>query len=133
MGAVGAGDSALFLSLESVEASTPDEQVVLLNHQFKSNDVESDSITGQIQNIGNDSVETVKVFASTYDMHGEIIEADAINATVGNLNPGQKSSFNLTAPKDKFGDFYDYDMSIQWLDSEGQGHTVTGVKTYSGD
>jgi hypothetical protein len=68
----------------------------------------SDTIVGEVKNMGNDSADSVEVFASTYDKNGEIIEQNAINYTVGELKAGQKSSFNLTAPSDKFGNISDY-------------------------
>jgi hypothetical protein len=132
MGVVRVAELQLFTDFGFVEASTTEnQQILLLNHQFRSNYAGSNSITGQVKNIGDDTVESVKILATTYDGYRQVIEEDAINGTVGDLKAGQISSFNLTAPKDKFGHVYDYDLSIQWLDLEGQDHRVNDTKTYS--
>ena len=67
---------------------------------------------------------------NTYDKNGEVIESSFINSTAGDLNAGQKSSFNLPSSKDKFEVMYDYDLTIQCRDKDGQDQKTENAKTY---
>ena len=56
---------------------------------------------------------------TTYDNNGDVIGTDFTYSTVDTLKAGQKSSFDLQSSKDNFNNMKNYELSLQWRNSDG--------------
>jgi hypothetical protein len=118
------------VSGQSGNSSTTPSDIVLLNQQYRSTGADYDLLHGAVKNIGNKTAKSITILMNTFDKDGVLIRADAINETLGTLDPGQKLDFNLTAAKDNFVGMYDYSLSLQWLDESSQLQIAEEVTTY---
>ncbi|HEY7109623.1 MAG TPA: FxLYD domain-containing protein [Nitrososphaeraceae archaeon] len=111
-------------------STTVPSDIVMLKQQYKSSGGDYDLLQGSIKNIGIKTAKSVTILMNSYDKDGALIRGDAINDTLGNLVPGQKLGFNLSSPKENFEGMYDYTLSLQWLDENGQLQTAEDVSTF---
>jgi hypothetical protein len=115
---------------QSANSTTLPSDIVLLNQQYRSTGSDYDLLHGSVKNIGTNTAKSITIFMNTFDKDGVLIRADAVNETLGNLDPGEKLDFNLTTPKENVIDMYDYSLSLQWLDESGELQMAEEVTTY---
>jgi hypothetical protein len=111
--------------------STVPSDIVLLQQQFRSTGEDNDLLQGTVQNIGNNTAKSVRIVMSTFDKNGEVMQVDAINGSLGTLVAGQKLAFNFSVPQENAFDMYDYSLSLQWVDGDGELQKVEDVSTYA--
>ncbi len=82
-----------------------------------------------MKNLGSDTVESVKIGLTVYDKNGDVVETDSVNAASATLKPNQKSSFDIFSSNDNFIDVKNYELSLQWRDSDGEDQYITDIQS----
>lgn len=73
-------------------------KIILINQKYKS-DRFTDEIIDQVKNVGNGTVEFVKVSFNLFNKKGDLIGTDYTCAEQDTLKPERKSPFNITQIK----------------------------------
>jgi hypothetical protein len=112
------------------ETTEPTDDVVLLSHRMKKGSGDYNDIIGQVKNIGSDTVEFVKIGLTVYDNNGDVVGTDSTYADSATLKPNQKSSFDIISTKDNFSGMKNYELSLQWRDSNGEDQYIDNAQIY---
>jgi hypothetical protein len=99
--------------------TSPTSDVVLLSQRLVWGNDDYNDIIGQVRNIGNESVELVKIGITVYDKNGDVVGTRDSYAEATTLKPNQKSSFDIHSNKDNFDYMESYVLSLQWKTSDG--------------
>lgn len=103
--------------------------ITLLSQKLKIGKGDYNNLVGEVRNVGNDTANSVKIGMTSHDRNGNIIGTDSAYISVDSLKAGQKSSFDMLSPKDNFEGMYNYTLSLQWIDSEGNERYVDNAET----
>jgi len=93
--------------------------IVLLSHKLKKGEGNYNNVIGQVKNVGNDTLEYVKIGVNVYDKNGDLIGTDSAYAESSTLEPNQKSSFDITSSNDNFEGMDSYELFLSWQNSDG--------------
>jgi hypothetical protein len=110
--------------------TAPNDDLVLLSHRMKKGSGDYNDIIGQVKNIGSDTVEFVKIGLTIYDKNSDVIGTDSTYADSTTLKPNQKSSFDIFSSKDNFIGMKNYELTLQWRDSNGDDQYVDNAQIY---
>lgn len=114
-----AGQNPSNTTATSTESNNSPANVTLLSQRLKIGSSGYNDVIGQVKNVGNDTAESIKIGLTTFDKNGEILGTDFGYANAQTLLPNQKSSFDISSQKDNFIGMRNYELSIQWSNSDG--------------
>jgi hypothetical protein len=104
--------------------------MVLLSQRLKTGTGGNNDIVGEVKNLGNDTAKRVRIDLTTYDNNGDVIGTDFTYSTVDTLKASQKSSFDLLSSKDNFINMKNYELSLQWRNSDGTDEYVENAQVH---
>lgn len=100
-------------SLVPQTKTQPTADVVLLSQRLVWDNDDFKDIIEQVRNIGNDSVELVKIGLTVYDENGDEVGTGSSYAEATTLELNQQSSVDIHLSKDNFNDMKSYELSLQ--------------------
>ena len=106
--------------------------IVLLSQKLKKCGFGYRDLVGQVQNIGNATATSVQVSYTTFDSAGGVLGTDYAYIDADTLNPGQKSTFKIMASCDDFKGMKNYELSLEWTDSNSEQMYVENAQVHSG-
>ena len=102
----------------------------MLSHKLKKGAGNYNHVIAQVKNIGNDTIEFVKIGISVYDKNGDIVGTDSTYAESPTLEPNQKSSVDIISSKDNFEGMDSCELTLSWQTPDGIDEYIDNAQIY---